>query len=392
MERRCYYCKEPYTLGVHQIYCSEECFKAARTKTCPCGKQSYVPGRPSRKKAFCDDCTRRRRDIVAQTVFQQTRERQMAQAEVRVVCNYAKCPRPYDLIPLTRNQAKRPSECRHPECKVAYRDDCHGGKRLPTSREIFCKSCGKSRGYHPPSYAREYEYCLKCSRRQHPTKNRIPASDKEWRPCSLPGCNSGRYVPISTIKRYPERKFVCSRAHSRASAPAPRIHCRSCPRERRLRSSHIPRTFDAQTMTFVCRVCQPSKTVVETFTCDGVGCDKTFERRVSRKALKKPHFCSPECQGEYRRLLQRLCARCGQRIQRRGLNNTYCSWDCFQEAKTGRPNPHRQPSKAERTVLEAIARGIRGARTIEREYGVARNTVRRVFREQGIVAGPHVTL
>lgn len=382
MERQCRQCETSFTFAKHQIYCSGKCVEAARIRTCPCGKQ-FRARWPSQKRTLCDDCKQSRLDIVAQTVFRETRERQIAQAHVLVTCNYAQCPRPEELIPLIRSQAKKPSACRHPECRVAYRADCHGGNKLPAGNEAFCEGCGKSRGYRPLSYLRKYKYCPDCVRHQPDSSTTSP---KEWVPCALHGCNSGRLIFLSEIKRFADRTFYCSREHFIVAEAirrgAARIHCNSCGQERRLHRAHVPQTLDFETMTFVCRACRPVKTVRQTFICDRTGCSKIFARRVPLNHKIVPHFCSLTCRAEHYRSLQRLCAHCRQRIKRRGRHNMYCTWQCYQDYKKGRPNPHHQPSKAEQKVLDAMARGIHGVRTLERECGVARNTVRKVVRAQ----------
>jgi len=409
MDRRCFQCNGPVLQRRHHQYCSATCVDMARTWVClGCGaiKKARFP---SQTKTYCADCLGRKRGIVAQTHFQQTRDQQVARARVLVVCNYDKCPRPLDLLDLTRSQIKHPSSCRHPECKDALREERHGGNRPLAGGEAFCEGCGRSRGYLRPYYARKFPYCRDCaaSRRaafalpdpadpQDAPLSEVPVRGlKEWRPCGLSGCNSGRLVLISEIKKYPDRTFYCSRPHFKDATAAriPRIRCRSCDRERALERAHIPQTFDPETMTYLCQNCRPARSEMRTFPCDRGGCDITFDRRVSVNAPDIPRFCSLTCRVLHYDGGRAVCANphCYNPIPRRKRYNRYCGTACYEASKPGRPTPHRQPSKAEGLVVAQIESGVRRIKVIVDRTGVARNTVRRVFRERGIVAGPHAT-
>jgi len=418
MDRRCLQCNGPLpptrrergriASGNHQHYCSDTCLDLARTWVCKgCGTLDKAH-KPSRKRTYCAKCVGRQENTVARTVFQKTRDRQIAQGRVLVACNYDKCPRPGDLLDLTRSESQRPSRCRHPECKAALREERHGGCSPLTGREIFCADCGESRGYRPPYYERKFKFCRVCAQRMReantlPTQTVETAAPlvadgqahalKEWRTCGLDGCESGRLVWISEIKKYPDRTFYCSWAHVKAAQAArtQHIHCRGCTQERVLERAHIPRAFDPETMTYLCQACWPVRSVVQTFDCHRAGCSIRFERRVLVSALDVPRFCSRTCRVLHYDGGRAVCAnpRCYNPIPRRKRYNRYCSTSCYEASKPGRPTPHRQPSKAEGLVVAQIESGVRRIKVIVDRTGVARNTVRRVFRERGIVAGPH---
>jgi len=418
MDRRCLQCKGPLprarrqgrgriTSGNHPHYCSDACFDVARTWICVgCGALDKAC-RPCRKRTYCADCLGRHYNKAAR-VFQETRDRQVAQGRVLVACTYDKCSRPQDLLDRTRSQSKRPASCRHDECKVALREERHGGCNPLTGREIFCMGCGQSRGYRPPYYEHKFKYCRVCAQRRREANTISPQTVKtstslvgdgqahalkEWRACGLNGCDSGRLVWISEIRRYPNRTFYCSLSHFKAAMArrGTRIHCRGCGQERALERSHIPRTFDPETMTYLCQVCQPPRSVVRMFTCHRAGCSLTFKRRVFVNAPDIPRFCSLTCRVLHYDGGRAVCANphCYNPIPRRKRYNRYCSTACYEASKPGRPTLHRKPSKAELLIEPYIESGERRIRVIVDRTGVARNTVRRVFRERGIVAGPY---
>jgi len=401
MERQCLQCETPFTLSHRRkYYCSETCVEMARTWVCA-GCSAIKKARfPSQKKTYCADCCARQRGFLARTFFQETRDRQVAQGRVLVVCTYDKCPRPEDLLDRTRSESKHPSLCRHPECKIALREDRHGGNRPLAGREAFCTGCGRPRGHLRPSYARKFKHCRACAVRireagkiQPESPATLVADDqvhelKEWRACGLVGCDSGRLVYVSEIRKYPNRTFYCSRPHFKAATAmrVPRVHCRACGRERALERAHIPQTFDPETMTYLCQACRPTRSLVRMFTCHRAGCSTLFERRVSVNAPDIPRFCSLTCHVLHYDGGRALCAnsRCYNPIPRRKLHNRYCGVACYQIAERGQPNPHHQPSKAEQAVLLQWERGERGVRNLATASGVARNTVRRVLREHAL--------
>jgi len=392
---QCRQCKQLFPVTPrHLWYCSDDCVQKARTRACAwCRKDFPARGYGAGQKKYCSaECRELGHGLNMMAHAQANAERQRRESRVDVVCTYAKCPRRHDLISLRRSEAQHPSKCRHPECRVAAREDwkLRGAARKGDERD--CKGCRRSMGYLPPNRL-DQEYCTDCTRQG---LGRASPRRGEWRVCDLEGCTTPVYVRPSQVRRSATGLFYCCPAHgyarpkkSRAQPRTVRARCRVCDHERRVSRGKEPRTFDETTATYLCERCRPWKTETRDFVCSRSGCSVSFPRRVRIAGPTIPRFCTEVCRSQHRRALQRLCARCNGPILRRGQSNVYCSLSCYHEAEKDHPNPHRQPSKAELLIEPYIESGERRIRVIVDRTGVARNTVRRVFRERGIVAGPH---
>lgn len=388
VQRQCFRCNRPFTVTPQRRrYCSDACVEAASERRCArCGSKFPVQkGHPGRAKKYCSDaCREALAHKNATARGKASAQRRSEASRTLVTCIWPDCPRPEDLIALPRYKAKQMSYHRHPECRAAYRRACNGGTTPRRGAELVCEDCGDLIGYRKPS--RLYQkYCGKCSyRRQGGDK---PRTGGEWRICTLGGCMTDVWVSTWRIKKSKTGNFFCTPAHAGQYTRAPRIHCRSCGCEQVLQAqaNRHPRTLDLTTLTFVCRDCQPQRTIMRGFTCARVGCGKYFRRRVPIDAppdLKR--FCAHPCRKHNYRV-ERLCDVCDKVIPASRRNKAQCSRECYKQAKQGRPNPHYRPSQAELNILAAVReKGKLPVRNLAALTGASPTTVHKTLHKHNI--------
>ena len=214
------------------------------------------------------------------------------QAHVMLRCANAECPRPDELLPRRKNKLGQPGRQRayHPECRPL------GGVQRKTGREAFCERCGESLGYRPASwFAHGHRYCETCGGASK--RGRRPTTFVEERPCAQ--CSTPVQRTASEARAKPAEEWFCSRpcyfewrtTHRRA-AP---ITCEGCGRESRAPNRRRFATYDPETATYVCELCQHPRG--ERHPCDREGCDQEVVSWRSRPR----RYCSTECAALARR-------------------------------------------------------------------------------------------
>jgi len=383
MDEICRHCQTPFPL-THPSgtrygtrYCCPARKADACKRVCPQCERVFDAPLPSSRKAHCSpECFRAAQTTGYATSLATRTER----ARVLVVCNWGGCPRPHDLLTLARSTAKRPSECRHDECKIAYRQACNGGKKLPKGDFATCQVCDTSVGYRS---RRALEaggiYCVRCVGRRGRKRPRMGKG--EMRPCGLVGCTNGVWVTPFKLKYSKTNIFGCCKAHSYAARrTSPHLRCVTCGYEQSFQAVHAPPNLDALATDWQCRACRPHSTAVRSFEC--AQCHGTFSRRIilARPAAER-RFCTLACRHEYYRLRRPHCLRCNNVITRRGRGQKlYCSRDCSAAAARGQPHPHTRPSIAEEKIVEQWRAGVRGIKKLAKMSGACTNTVRKVQR------------
>jgi len=378
VERPCQRCGTLFSPKGNAKYCSEACSAAARQRTCgSCGKTFHVR-QDNQVGHYCSrQCILN--DVRALGIEAAEKVRHQ-QGRIEVPCVCPDCPRLHVLISVQRNRA---IYAHHSECEDRYRA-LVASKRGYARRGavLTCERCKREIGYRKPSRL-DQKLCRACATQQtrgtaHPNTRR-----GEMRVCALPECSNVFYAKAARIKHSKTGRLFCCPEHAHAGArTAVSVRCRACNAERRYEPSKLPVDVDRSTMTWTCPTCRPHKSGMVSFTC--LHCDKAYRRRTYFGAHEtREHFCSAACRRLYHREVRRRatpCRRCGSVIERRGKGNVYCSWDCYIAAKTGRPNRHYRPSKAELRVIEKWRAGVRGVRPLARASEASVNTVQKLMR------------
>ncbi len=385
VQRQCLRCNLRFTVTPQRRrYCSDACVEAACKRRCErCGKTFSVPkGQPSHIKKHCsDDCRDAAVRLGATARGNMAGQRRSEQSRTFVTCIWPECPRKGELIPLPRYKAKQMSYHRHPECREAYRRSCNGGTKPRKGAELICEDCKEPIGYRP-AFRLAQKYCGICANRRNGGYK--PRTGDQLRQCAFGGCPEMVRVTPGQIKKSKTGAFYCSSAHYGLANRAPRIHCRSCGRERKLLAGRHPRTLDLSTLTFECKACRPPQTIMRGFTCARAGCGKYFRRRVPIDApADLIRLCTDPCRKKYHHV-ERRCDVCDKVIPAR-RNKAHCSRACYKQAKKDQPNPHYRPSQAEIDTLEVVReRGRLPIRAIAALKGISPTAVHKALRKHNI--------
>ncbi len=390
MIRPCRHCEMPFAPQRSAKYCSDACLIAARERTCRfCGKQFHVH-QDTQVGHYCSN----------ECLLKAVRTRGLHEAErarrerhpgrILVPCLWSDCPRPHDLVSIQRSRA---SDARHPECKVAYRQSpAYRDARWPRQgADVVCEGCGTDLGYRPPAMM-DRLLCRDCARQRDKMVRRSRSEEKrgEEHVCGLLACSNRFHAKPARVARSKTGKVYCCHAHARADCSTrTTVRCIACGNTRFYKAAHIPLSVDRDTMSWTCPGCRQPKSAMRVFAC--LQCAKSYRRRVYFGPREtKQHFCSFGCRRLYYRDLRRRanpCRQCGNIIERRGHGNVYCGWDCYTAHKTGRPNKHYRPSKAEIRVLDAWAAGARGpVRVLAKVTRTSPATVQKLIKAGKLVA------
>lgn len=340
-------------------------------------------GKPGHIKKHCsDECRDAAVRLGATARGKASGQRRSEASRTFVACTWSDCPRPAELIPLPAYKAKRMWEHRHPECREAYRRFCNGGTKPRKGAELTCEDCNKPIGYRP-AFRLAQKYCGICANRRNGGYK--PRTGDELRQCALDGCPEMVRVTSGQIKKSKTGRFYCSHDHYAQALRAPRIRCSSCGRKRKLLAGRHPRTLDLATLTFECKACRPPQTIVRGFTCGRAGCGKYFLRRAPIDApVHLVRFCTDACRKKYHHV-ERKCDFCNKVIEKRARYKFHCSWECYQQVKKGRPNPHYRPSQAELTILAVVRKkGKLPVRDLALLSGTSPTTVQKTLHKHNI--------
>lgn len=165
-------CEQPLT-GRQRSFCSRSCRNkihkskrpAATRKTCrSCGASI------KRQSEFCRACYERSRN---------------PEGAVLRRCANPQCARPEDLIRVTPSRAARTERSFHRDCLSVGLSGLRKGKPLRRQGGVlFCRRCGRSLGYKPPSYLRSHQgYCWECGCAVRGEKRKHPRVRVECRRC-----------------------------------------------------------------------------------------------------------------------------------------------------------------------------------------------------------------
>lgn len=377
--RSCRHCGASFAPNAHRRdYCSETCAKAAPERTCQqCGKAFSVKA-PAQRGLYCSNVCRGKA-IHGRAILGAAAARR-ARGRLEVPCAFAACPSPDALLSVHRSRSG--ARHYHPECWQAYRQS---GALRQKGSILTCQTCGGEIGYRMPS-EQQQKYCIACwiTMRKGKRGPRVQAP-RLMREC--PFC----HAVVSCLPSMAARTATsfCSAEHYyawRRMQHRTQVRCLRCGKERHYFPSALPLGVNRSTMTWTCLDCRSRKTTMRACTCQY--CGKGFSARITFSAPSNRRFCTLACRQEHYRRRRRDrpgCQRCGQLIQRRGQHLRFCNWQCYTDAKQGRPNPHWHPSQAEQRVLEQWAAGVRGVRPLARAAWVSGNTVLKLKRAGRLV-------
>lgn len=366
----CPQCHTEFTWTRHNPkFCSDECHKAARTRTCKyCGKPFTVRYLTKKTEAHREcHLAAKLPEIVAAL---RTRR---AAGRVTAPCGWGdKCLFPGVPVSVTKSKADRHKH--HPECWEARGRYAGGTTGKGRGKVLWCQKCGCEIGYRTPSGLGQ-KLCRECASVSSGTHSRVKSG--EWHPC--PVCGTQTYLKRSQMEAgkpgccSPTCGYAWRRAHSGTKA----LTCQGCGVVKRFPATHLPRSITRGGATWTCAACRQPKTGYQERTCEH--CQKSFRARIRLAKPEASRFCSLACRHDHYKEVRRRrgpCAQCGGPIKRRGANGKHCSWACEVAARQGKPHPRWRPSPAEVRVLEQWTAGVRGVRPLARAAGVADTTVR----------------